>query len=330
MAIPTPQTMHAWRKHKGHSKPVWEVVPVPQTPSTGFLVKLLAAGVCRSDQVLLDVEDRPHFEEKYILGSRIAILAVPGCGKEKCSECSRDLAQLCPTGKHHGIGQDGFYAEYVAIDERAAIPVPDAVPSEIAAVATDAVTTAYHGIVRRAEVRKSETVFLFGLGGLGFNALQIVKAIGARVIVSDIRAEKLEAAAELGIRNGDIVPVGKSIQNFVAHNDLQGRIDTVLEFVGSNQTFRDAQNIVRPGGKILCVGTGDRQNKLDMKIGIRKRLSIIFSYGGQYRDLVEVLDLIVKRVIQPQVETRGLEDLPSVLEDLGKGKIRDRVTLVNV
>ncbi|KAK1142945.1 hypothetical protein N8T08_007186 [Aspergillus melleus] len=237
------------------------------------------------------------------------MLAVLGCGKEDCSECSRDLAQLCPTGKHHGIGQDGFYAEYVAIDVRAAIPGPDVVPPEVAAVAIDAVTTAYYGIVRRAEVGNSETVFLFGLDGL---------------------YEKLQAAAELGVSAEDIVPVGTCIQDFVTHNDLQGGMNTVLGFVGSNQTFRDAQNIVRPGGKILCIGTGDRQNQLDMKIGIRKRLSIIFSYGGQCRDLVEVLDLIAKGIIRPQVETRGLRDLPGVLEDLGKDKIRNRVALVNL
>lgn len=55
----------------------------------------------------------------------MALIAVPGCGLDTCSECSRDLAQLCPAGMHHGIGQDGFYAEYVAVDVRAAIPLPD-------------------------------------------------------------------------------------------------------------------------------------------------------------------------------------------------------------
>lgn len=113
----------------------------------------------------------------------------------------------------------------------------------VAAVATDAVTTAYHGITRRAEVKKEETTFLFGLGGLGFNALQIVRTIGARVIVSDLRQEKLDAALKLGVPAEDIVPVGKSVQDFVKENGLQGKIDTVLEFVGSNQTNQDAQQI---------------------------------------------------------------------------------------
>ncbi|KAJ5515883.1 hypothetical protein N7527_007443 [Penicillium freii] len=149
---------------------------------------------------------------------------------------------------HHGIGQDGLYAEYVAVDVRAAIPLPDGVEPAVAAVATDAVTTAYHGITRRAE---------------------IVRAIGARVIVSDLRQEKLDAALKLGVPAEDIGPVGKSVQEFVKENGLQGKIDTVLEFVGSNQTNQDAQQIVRPGGKILCVGTLDLINGLDMKIGIR-------------------------------------------------------------
>jgi propanol-preferring alcohol dehydrogenase len=105
------------------------------------------------------------------------------------------------------------------------------------------VNTAYHGITRRAEVKKSETVFLFGLGGLGFNALQIVQSIGARVIVSDLRQEKLDAAAEKGVPQMDIVPREISIPEFVSQHGLEGKIDTVLDFAGTNQTFRDAQQI---------------------------------------------------------------------------------------
>lgn len=115
-------------------------------------------------------------------------------------------------------------------------------PAE-AAVATDAVNTAYHAITRRAEVKATETVFLFGLGGLGFNALQIAHNIGARVIVSDIRQERLDEALLLGIPIEDIVPVGKPPQEFVIENGLDGKIDTILDFVGTHQTFEDSQQI---------------------------------------------------------------------------------------
>jgi propanol-preferring alcohol dehydrogenase len=66
-----------------------------------------------------------------------------------------------------------------------------------------------------------------------------------------------------------------------------------------------------------------------MKLGIRKRLSIIFTYGGQQRDLMEVLDLISQKVIQPKVELGRLSDFPKVLKDLGNGKIKDRMALVS-
>jgi propanol-preferring alcohol dehydrogenase len=111
------------------------------------------------------------------------------------------------------------------------------------AVATDAGTTAYHAIVRRAEIKRGQTVFLFGLGGLGFNALQILLWIGARVIVSDIRDAALQAAVELGVSQDDIVPVGKSVTEFVEERGLNGQIDTVADFVGMKQTFSDAQHI---------------------------------------------------------------------------------------
>ncbi|KAL2849903.1 chaperonin 10-like protein [Aspergillus pseudoustus] len=344
-----PATMHAWRKHKGNPEPVWQEVPVPSVPPTGLLVKLLASGVCHSDQALLEVEDRPQFNDAYTLGhegcgeivaigsevldtrfaigGKVALLAVPGCGLDTCSECSRDLSQLCPSGMHHGIGQDGFYAEYVGVDARGAVPLPDGVPPEVGAIATDAVLTAYHGIVRRARVQKNETVFLFGLGGLGFNALQIVHShIGARVLVSDLRPEKLAAARELGIPEEDIVPIGTSIAEFAAERGVE--VDTVLEFVGKAQTFGDAQRIVRPGGKVLCIGTLDRVNELDMKNGIRKRLSFVFSYGGQYRDLQEVLDLIDRGVIRPRVKKGRLGEFPRYLGELCRGEVEDRVALV--
>jgi len=57
-------------------------------------------------------------------------------------------------------------------------------------------------------------------------------------------------------------------------------------------------------------------------------LSYIFSYGGQVEDLKEVLDLIAKGVIRPQVQPGKLEDFPTVLKDLEDGKVEARVALL--
>ena len=68
---------------------------------------------------------------------------------------------------------------------------------------------------------------------------------------------------------------------------------------------------------------------MNMKIGIRKRLTVIFSYGGQREDLEELLDLMSKNVITPQTEEGKLKDFPRWLQDLEDGKVKARVALVS-
>ncbi|KAK5173756.1 uncharacterized protein LTR77_002437 [Saxophila tyrrhenica] len=352
MANDTPSTMFAWRKHKGVPEPIWEEIPVPQPSRTEVLVKMLASGVCRSDiSLLANDKQSSWFREEYTLGHEVcgqitqlgegvgetmlkegdivALYPVPGCRRQDCPECSRDLHQTCESGHHSGIGQDGFYAPYAVVDARAVVLVPSGVSPAVAAVATDAVTTAYHGIVRRAEVKKDETVLLFGLGGLGINALQIILNVGARVIVSDPREACQTTARSLGVPAEDIVPTNVPLQEFVRENGLENRIDTVLDFVGRHQTFEDGQQIVRRGGKILCIGTLDYDNTVHMKVGTRKQLSFIFSYGGQVEELEEVLQMIAKGAIRPVVEERPMSALPEVLKGLEAGTVDSRVALTH-
>lgn len=90
-------------------------------------------------------------------------------------------------------------------------------------------------------MKSTETVVLFGLGGLGFNALQIVLAIGARVIVIDKREEVLTEAVNFGIPKQDVIPVGKDPVEFVQEHKLV--VDVVIDFVGTNDTFAASQQL---------------------------------------------------------------------------------------
>lgn len=85
---------------------------------------------------------------------------------------------------------------------------------------------------------------------------------------------------------------------------------------------------MRYGGKLLYVGTLSNETIIDAKICIKKRLTVLFNYGGQYQDVVEVLDLIAKGAIWPQVETGDLKDFPKVLQDLHEGKVKSRMALM--
>ena len=87
--------------------------------------------------------------------------------------------------------------------------------------------------------------------------------------------------------------------------------------------------LVRQAGRMLCVGTLNHDNTVHMKVGIRKRLSIIFSYGGQTRDLKETLDLIAQGVLNPMVADGKIEDFPRVLKQLEAGKVTGRIALLH-
>lgn len=167
----------------------------------------------------------------------VSILAVAGCGESSCSECTNDVGQICETGEHYGIGQDGSFAPYIAIKARAAARLPEGVSVAAGAVATDAVLTAYHAVVGRAQASKSDTILLYGLGGLGFNALQILLDIGSRVIVVEKRQAVLDEAVKFGVKPEDVVPAATSnVTEWVQQRGLV--VDKVVDFVGTPDSFR--------------------------------------------------------------------------------------------
>ena len=243
-----PTTMHAWRKHRGNPEPQWDEVS-----DVGVLA--------RDGQA-------PHDQEKFVvghegcgdivatganisdfkIGDRVAINPVAGCGESDCPDCSNNFMQLCQRGLHHGLRQYGSFADYIAISTRSAVKVPsEAISSAAAAVSTDAVMTTHHAIIRRGKVKREDTVFLFGLGGLGFNALQILLHVGCKVYVSETRQEPLEEAVRLGLPKECVVPIGTDVKVSVQENGLEDAIDVVVDIAGLQQTFSDAQVIGKYG-----------------------------------------------------------------------------------
>jgi propanol-preferring alcohol dehydrogenase len=365
-----PKTMLAWQKHSGITEPVRVELAVPSAPADGLLIKVHAAGVCHSDVAILNMKEYQRSKGKaftlghegagvvveigsqvtgFEIGERIAINSVAGCMRPTCSECSRNLAQICQQGERYGIGTHGSYAPYIAIKAHHAAKLPDSVSFAQGAVATDACMTAYHAIVGTGQVKKGETVMIVGLGGLGFNALQIAQSVGARVIVTDRRQEVLDEAAKFGLPKEDIIPAGVSVPEFVKDNKLV--IDTIIDFVGVVETFEASQEAgmffnhtlipicleqpsltvlsqVRYGGKLVQVGLLAPSLTIDNFKAVTKQLSILCSYGGTMSELRACIELIAEGELRPQVVTGRLDDLPQVLVDLHEGKIKSRIALL--
>ncbi|KAK4560632.1 hypothetical protein LTR86_005210 [Recurvomyces mirabilis] len=357
MSQSLPSKMQAWKVHVGKPEPILEEVDVPKPGDGEMLVKILAAGVCHSDCTLLGMKEAPpgmNMRPQYTLGhegagevvqlgqnvkdfkvgDKVAMLIIPGCEESSCPVCSTGLQRLCHGNKsgNYGLGiSDGFFAEYVNVMARAAVKVPDSVNMPIAAVAPDAVLTAYHAIRYTADVQPHQTIAIYGLGGLGLNAVQIAQHLGVkRILVVDKRQETVDLAVGLGVAKEDAFCTGNSgspsIEQYAAEKGVN--IDTTIDFVGHGDTFQSAQFAVRAGGTMVQVGLISPTVTMIPLVTVLKGVTIKCHYNGSMEALRECMDLLAKGVIKPSVETGSMKTLPKVVKDLDEGKIKSRMVLV--
>src|SRR5699024_554363 len=117
---------------------------LPITPGHEIAGTIVASGAA---------VDRP------VIGTRIALHYLFTCGR--CDNCARGLEQFCVTGRMVGKDINGGYAEYVTAPARNAIPVPDDVAIEAAAIMMCSSATAFHTL-RKARVGPGDRVAIFG------------------------------------------------------------------------------------------------------------------------------------------------------------------------
>jgi propanol-preferring alcohol dehydrogenase len=331
--------MQAWRFVGPHQALARQEVERPRPGPGEIVVRVRAAGVCHSDLHVL--EGIAPFPTPMTLGHEGAgtveelgpgvtglqpgqLVALYGPNAEgDCRFCRVGQENLCPSGPPIGLGIDGCYAEYVRCRARSAIPVPAGVTPEQAAVATDAVLTPYHALKSVGELRAGETAVLIGLGGLGLNAVEIARLLGAYVIAIDLVPDKLERARALGAHETVDGRDAAAVQT------LAERLpDLVADFVGVEQTTRTAQQIVRPGGRVVLVGLGATSGPLlTFRYGVNQ-IATLGSFWGTSQELREVLDLIARGALRPPVSTAPLSAVNDVLDRLRRGEVDGRVALL--
>ena len=121
---------------------------------------------------------------------------------------------------------DGGYAEKIVIPAVNAIPIPDRVPFEEAAIMMCSTATVLHAL-RLAAFRPGETLAILGFGGLGFSALKLAQFLGAgRIIAVDAVPSKLEMAHFLGAETGELKDVDVALE-------LSGHAPLCLEGIRS-------------------------------------------------------------------------------------------------
>ncbi|WP_406118262.1 Zn-dependent alcohol dehydrogenase [Streptomyces anulatus] len=199
-------------------------------------------------------------------GDRVLVCWLPACGD--CPSCKRGQTQLClagfmnagtpnfkrPGGDVFGFAGTGTFTEEVVVGAGCAVPIPDDVPFEIAALIGCGVTTGLGAAINTAKVEAGSSVAVIGCGGVGISTIQGARVQGAaQIIAVDPVASRREAALRFGATES-VAPDGLA--------DAKQRItggegfDYVFEVVGKSATARTAYENTRRGGTLCVVGAG--------------------------------------------------------------------------
>ncbi len=350
--------MRAARMH-GYNQPlVLEDVPIPEIRPDEALIRVTAAGMCRTDVQLIDGYFRPYAKmqfpltpgheiagEVHAIGSLVSstglregdrVVVVGGWGDGTCRHCQQGNTHICANGSWPGFGPHGGYAEYVPVPARYLIkldPHIDLEPEELAPL-TDAGLTPYRGVRKLLDagaLGPDRVLAVFGIGGLGSYAVQYAKLLagGAAVVAFARNEEKLQVAREFGAdhvistRGKTLAEVREELERACGQPEL----DAVIDCAGAEDVVRLGFGLLGIGGHYASVGlVGDR---IDIPLFpfVAREYTYHGSFWGNYNDLSEVLSLAQQGRLRHSVKTVLFDDINENVEMLRSGDIVGRAVI---
>jgi len=285
-----------------------EDMPVPAVDAGEVLVQVAACGLCHTDLHYIDhgvptVKTPPmilgHETSGTVVlsgtaagaikeGDRVLLPAILTCGR--CAACRYGRENICQHMRMFGNDVDGAYAEYVKAPAKDVFILPPEIPLVEGCIIADAVTTPYHAVKNRAEVRPGDSVVVFGCGGVGLNVVQFAHLAGGIVIAVDVVEERLEWARRLG---ATMTVNPRQTEGSVARKirQLTGGADVALEAIGNPSTIQEAFSSLHPGGRLVVVGYSDHEVALNAGRIMYREMEIRGSLGCRPIDYPRVIEL---------------------------------------
>jgi NADPH2:quinone reductase len=229
-SLPSRMTVIAIRAPGGPEMLVPEERPLPQPGAGEVLVKVTAAGVNRPDVMQRQGLYPPPPGASDIPGLEIAgEVVAQGSGATRFKTGDKVTALVA----------GGGYAEYCPVHETNALPAPPTLSLIEAAAIPETFFTVWHNVFERGRLKSGETLLVHGgTSGIGTTAIQLAKALGARVITTAGSAEKCDACRKLGAD----VAVNYRSEDFVAATKAAtgGKgADVILDMVGGDYIERN-------------------------------------------------------------------------------------------
>jgi len=245
---------------------VWAEVPEPVPAAGEVLVEVAATAVNRADLL-----QRQGFYDP-----------PPGVSPYPGLECAGRIVALGAGVAGWAVGDEvcallagGGYAERVAVPVGQLLPVPTGLSMAEAAALPEVASTVWSNVFQVAHLRPAETVLVHGgASGIGTMAVQLAKAVGARVLVTAGSAEKLARCAELG---ADVL-INYREQDFVAAvgeaTDGAGA-DVILDIMGAKYLQRNVDALAVNGRLVIIGLQGGVTAELNLGTLLRKRAAVV-------------------------------------------------------
>jgi propanol-preferring alcohol dehydrogenase len=325
-------------------------LPRPEPQPGEVRLRVLAAGVCRTDLALLrsggnglalpvtlghevvgEVTALGEGVAAWQRGAVVAVYELLGCAR--CPACAQGRDNVCRDVIPGAIGitRDGGMAEHVVVPARNLVALGDVDPVH-AAPLTDAGMTALHAVERgRPLLGPGATAVVIGIGGLGHLAVQFLRATSkVRVLAVDVDRARLAFSAELGADDG--VLTGPDAAKGVLAANAGRKVDVVFDFVGTQESLDLAAQVTGRGGGIVVTGGGGGRLSITAQMGAGgapdREVAMVHTFGGTRDDLVRALALAEAGRVRTHVEVYDLSAAGRVLADLDAGKVLGRAVLV--
>lgn len=330
--------------------------PTPAPTGTEVLLKVLGAGMCHSDVHMweghydlgagrqISMADRLRFPivlghessgevvalgpqaEGVAIGSRHVVCSWIGCGT--CLACAVGDEHLCSAPRFLGVNRDGGYADHVLVPHsRYLIDIGDLDPVMAAPLACSGLTT-WSALKKAGPALQGERIVVFGAGGLGLMALNLLRLIGAPgAVVLEPDAVKRRAAMAAGAIAAIDPRAPDAAQQIRAA--LAQPVRFVLDLVGSGESATLGLELLDRGGKMVVVGLLGGSMQLAVPLLPLRAVTLQGSYIGSPAELRELVTLVrEKGGLAVPIDQRPLADANAALQDLRAGRVVGRIVLV--
>ena len=335
------QTMRAVQ-YLGPGELTLQETAIPEISTGELLVRVKKATTCGTD-VKTFLRGHPKFKppspfghefageivrcgegvEHWHEGMHVTANVFAPCGI--CFYCKMGQGNLC----EDMIYNLGAYAEYVRIPAPIVrfntFELPDDFPPEQAAVLEPLVSVVH--AQERLAIQPGESVIILGAGGpIGLMHLQMALRSGAaHVIAVDLSSARLEIAAQLGATTCIKAP-DPSLPDMVVDLTSGRGVDAAIECAGTAETWLQAVDLVRKGGRVIWFGglPAGTELSLDTHKIHYGELTLLGTHGGTPLDALRAFELITSGVVNTEIlisDEVGLDQVQLALERMARGEV---------